>query len=151
MSLEPSVQTQIDPETEPKTMLEVVIVTIDLQRFAFLLSDLQAVLRSKITKLPGVNPLISGMINVQGELIGVLELGLLLGFQDHVNQEDCVLLVLTRHGKVGLHVPNLPELETVDAALCTWINHQIAVLEGAIVLLDLDLLLEAAPLPKNNV
>jgi chemotaxis signal transduction protein len=151
MNLESSVETRLQAETDQKTMLEVVIVTIDAERFAFLLSDLQAVLRSKITKLPGVNPLIAGMINVQGELIGVLELGLLLGFQIIPNQEDCVLLVLTRHGKVGLHVPNLPELETIDAAVCTLMNDQTAKPEGKIMLLDLDLLLEAAPLPKNNV
>jgi purine-binding chemotaxis protein CheW len=106
---------QTEPIKTSKT-LEVVTLTIANKRFALELHDLRAVLHSAITKLPGLNPVVAGAINVQGELISVLELTLLLGLGLSEATDECVLLVHSPHGSVGLRVPNLPQLETIDAS-----------------------------------
>lgn len=100
-------------DSNPK--LEVVTLTIQNKRYALELQDLQAVVRSRITKLPGLHPVVAGAINLQGQLVSVLELALLLGLDLPEVTNECVLLVSTPHGNLGLHVPNLPELETIDA------------------------------------
>lgn len=100
-------------DSTPK--LEVVTFTIQNKRYALDVQDLQAVVRSKITKLPGLHPVVAGAINLQGQLVSVLELALLLGLDLPEGADECVLLVSTPHGNLGLHVPNLPELETIDA------------------------------------
>jgi purine-binding chemotaxis protein CheW len=94
--------------------LEVVSFSLQNQRYALELQNLRAVLRSKITKLPGLPPVVAGAINVQGQLVSVLELALLLGLDLPKATDECVLLVNTPHGNLGLHLPNLPELETID-------------------------------------
>jgi purine-binding chemotaxis protein CheW len=128
-------QTQV-VDTNPK--LEVVTLSIQNKRYALELSDLRAVLRSKITKLPGLNPVVAGAINVQGELVSVLELALLLGLDLPEATDECVLLVNTPNGNLGLHVPSLPELETIDAP-----NPQSSSL-NEVALLNLNQLLKTA-------
>ena len=140
----------LEAGAESKVTLEVVIVVINSQRFAFLLRDLVSVLRSKITTLPGLNPVIAGLINVQGELVSVLELSLLLGLVETSSQDDCVLLVFGQYGKVGLRVPRLPELETIDPGLLTTMLDHEGISQGKIALLDLDQVLPA-PVLQNNV
>ncbi len=121
-------------DSNPK--LEVVTLTIQNKRFALELQDLHAVVRSKITKLPGLNPVVAGAINLQGQLVSVLELALLLGLDLPEARDECVLLVNTPHGNLGLHLPNLPELETIDAP-----NAQNSSL-NEIVLLNINQLLQ---------
>jgi purine-binding chemotaxis protein CheW len=99
-------------DSNPK--LEVVSFSLQNKRYALDVQDLQAVLRSKITKLPGLPPVVAGAINVQGQLVSVLELALLLSSDLPEATDECVLLVSTPHGNLGLHLPNLPELETID-------------------------------------
>ncbi len=99
----------------PKPKLEVVTLSIQNKRYALELPDLHAVVRSKITKLPGLPPVVAGAINVQGQLVSVLELALLLGLDLPEGADECVLLVNTPQGSLGLRVSNLPELETIDA------------------------------------
>jgi purine-binding chemotaxis protein CheW len=123
-------------DSNPK--LEVVTFSLQNKRYALDVQDLQAVLRSKITKLPGLNPVVAGAINVQGQLISVLELALLLGLNLPEVTDECVLLVSTPHGNLGLHLPNLPELETIDAP-----NAQNSSL-NEVTLLNLNQLLETA-------
>jgi purine-binding chemotaxis protein CheW len=131
-------------DTNPK--LEVVTFSLQNQRYALDVQDLRAVLRSKITKLPGLHPIVAGAINVQGQLVSVLELALLLGLELPEAKDECVLLVNTPHGNLGLHLPNLPELETIDAP-----NAQSSGL-SEVKLLKLNQLLETAetlPLEKK--
>jgi chemotaxis signal transduction protein len=124
--------------------LEVVMLTIGTGRYAFELHDLRAVLRSKVTRLPGLNRLIAGVINVQGELVSVLELPLLLGLTMPNVLEECVLLVSTQHGKLGLRVPNLPELETIDATNTVSMSERLGLNDGKIMLLKVENLLRHA-------
>ncbi len=123
-------------DSNPK--LEVVTLSLQNKRYAFDVQDLQAVLRSKITKLPGLNPVVAGAINVQGQLVSVLELALLLGLDLPEATDECVLLVSTPHGNLGLRLPNLPELETIDAP-----NTESSSL-NKVTLLNLNQLLETA-------
>jgi purine-binding chemotaxis protein CheW len=103
------------PSMDSTSKLEVVTFSLQNQRYALDVQDLRSVLRSKITKLPGLSPVVAGAINVQGQLVSVLELALLLGLDLPEAKDECVLLVSTPHGNLGLHLPNLPELETIDA------------------------------------
>jgi purine-binding chemotaxis protein CheW len=133
-----------DIDTKPK--LEVVTFSLQNQRYALDVQDLRSVLRSKITKLPGLPPVVAGAINVQGQLVSVLELALLLGLDLPEAKDECVLLVNTPHGNLGLRLPNLPELETIDAP-----NAQTSSL-NEVTLLNLNQLLETAetlPLEKK--
>jgi purine-binding chemotaxis protein CheW len=123
-------------DSNPK--LEVVTLSLQDKRYALELQDLQAVLRSKITKLPGLPPVVAGAINVQGQLVSVLELALLLGLDLPEATDECVLLVSTPYGNLGLHLPNLPELETIDAP-----NPQNSSL-NEVTLLNLNQLLQTA-------
>jgi purine-binding chemotaxis protein CheW len=116
--------------------LEVVTFSFQNQRYALDVQDLRSVLRSKITKLPGLPPVVAGAINVQGQLVSVLELALLLGLDLPEATDECVLLVSTPHGNLGLHLPNLPELETIDVP-----NAQNSSL-NEIVLLNMNQLLQ---------
>jgi purine-binding chemotaxis protein CheW len=133
--------------------LEVVILTIDHKRYALELQDLRAVLRAKITKLPGLNPVIAGAINVQGELVSVLELSLLMGLELSEATDECVLLVNSQHGNVGLRIPNLPELETIDAINTSTVLESTGLNKGKIVVLNIQDLLyraeQALVLQKN--
>jgi chemotaxis signal transduction protein len=115
---------------------------------------LRSVLHSSITKLPGLPPVVAGAINVQGELVSVLELPLLLGLDLSEASDECVLLIASPHGNVGLRVPKLPELETIE-----W-NNTTSVLEvdglenPKTVLLNIENLLqraEQALCPQKNV
>ncbi len=136
-------QTQ-NVSSNPK--LEVVTFNLQNQRYALNVQDLRSVLRSKITKLPGLPPAVAGAINVQGQLVSVLELALLLGLDFPETRDECVLLVGTPHGNLGLRLPDLPELETIDAP-----NAQNPSL-NQVVLLNLDQLLETTqtlPLEKK--
>jgi hypothetical protein len=63
---------------------------------------------------------------------------LLLGLNLPEVTDECVLLVSTPHGNLGLHLPNLPELETIDAP-----NTQNSSL-NEVTLLNLNQLLETA-------
>ncbi len=131
-------------DSNPK--LEVVTFSLQDKRYALELEDLQAVLRSKITKLPGLPPVVAGAINVQGQLVSVLELALLLGLELAEAKDECVLLVHTPYGNLGLRLPNLPELETIDAP-----NAQNSSL-NEVELLNLSQLLQSAetlPLEKK--
>ncbi len=123
--------------TDLNPKLEVVTFSLHNTRYALELQDLRAVLRSKITKLPALPPVVAGAINVQGQLVSVLELALLLGLDLPEAKDECVLLVGIPHGNLGLHLPNLPELETIDAP-----NAQNPGLNG-IVLLNLSQLLQS--------
>jgi purine-binding chemotaxis protein CheW len=124
--------------------LEVVTLTIADRRFAFQLHDLCSVLHSSITRLPGLPPVVAGAINVQGELVSVLELPLLLGLDLSEPLTDCVLLIASPHGNVGLRVPKLPELETIDEMNTTTVL-EVDVLENPkIVLLNIENLLQRA-------
>ncbi len=124
---------------------EAVVVRFHFEQYAFALADLQAVLRSNITALPGVNPMVAGLINVRGELISVLELHLLLGLPSPDLTDPCVLLVKCSHGLVGLRVPDLPELMLLAAELTPGLSNRSGVqgvLEGKIVLLEIEGLLQ---------
>lgn len=121
----------------PNPQLEAVTFSLHNTRYALELKDLRAVLRPKITKLPALPPAVAGAINVQGQLVSVLELALLLGLELPDAKDECVLLVGTPHGNLGLHLPNLPELETIDAP-----NAQNLALNG-VVLLNISQLLQS--------
>jgi purine-binding chemotaxis protein CheW len=103
------------PNIDINPKLEVVTFSLQNQPYALDVQDLRSVLRSKITKLPGLPPVVAGAINVQGQLVSVLELALLLGLDLPEANDECVLLVGSPHGNLGLRLPNLPELETIDA------------------------------------
>jgi chemotaxis signal transduction protein len=129
-------------QANPNPRLEVLMLSLGDQHFALDLRDLRAVLRSKVTKLPGLSPLVAGAMNVRGELVSVLELPLLLGLAMPKALDECVLLVTTRHGNVGLRVPNLPELETINASQTT--SALADTDDQRIKLLNLEDLLQAA-------
>jgi purine-binding chemotaxis protein CheW len=134
--------------------LEVVMLTIADRCYALELRELRGVLRSTVTKLPGVNPLIAGAINVQGELVSVLELALLLGLPQPEVIDECILLVTSLHGNVGLRVPNLPELETIDATQTTSLFDHAALNETKVVVLNVESLMQHAEQtlsPEKNV
>lgn len=84
----------------------------------------------------------------------MLELPLLLGLVMPEAPDECVLLVSSRHGNLGLRVPNLPELETIDASNTTSVFDRASFSDQNIVVLKVDDLLqpaEQALVAKKNV
>jgi hypothetical protein len=81
----------------------------------------------------------------------VLEFDRLLEIPEPLNLADCVLLVSSSRGKVGLRVPHLPELETVMTNSTVSFSKQTTFEEAKIAILDLDQLLKTALAAMENV
>ncbi len=137
-------------ENRSQDFLELLSFWVQAERYAFLLSDVRAVLRGRVTPMPGAPAWIAGAINVRGSLVSVLDLGRALGMSGDTQAEAAtsVLLLDSSFGAVGCRIVGAPELLRVSeldmqAPPAGSSPAVRGVAAGSVALLDLNGLLEA--------
>jgi chemotaxis signal transduction protein len=135
------------PERAAEAVLEfVVLFDGALGRYALPLTAVRAVVREAVTPVPGVNAWIAGLVNVRGALRGVVDLARAYG-KSGAARADCVLLVHTRFGEVGVGSHGVPQQRRVPVgavqAAPPGARGITGVIEGDIAVLELEELLEA--------
>ena len=67
----------------------------------------EVVVEPRVTKLPTSPPVVRGVFNVRGDIVPLLDTGLLLGLRP-VTEEPYAVLVETPHGTAGLVATEMP-------------------------------------------
>jgi len=95
--------------------LPVIIFRLARERYAIELKDLAEVLPfTRCTPVPGAPPQFLGVINLRGELRGVLDLSQLLALPESESAKSGFILMLRRSGLgVGLKVDSIEELHEI--------------------------------------
>jgi purine-binding chemotaxis protein CheW len=100
-----------------------------------------------VTRLPGSPPFVRGLINMRGTIVTVLDLGVRLDSARTPAQHGSILLVRHRERIVGVVVDEVLDVRSVDAeadgagAEGGIVRRVAAVDDGAVVILDLDILI----------
>jgi chemotaxis signal transduction protein len=126
--------------------LPVIIFRLARERYAIELKDLAEVLPfTRCTPVPGAPPQFLGVINLRGELRGVLDLSRLLALPERENTKSGFILILRRSGLgVGLKVDSIEELYEIrpeDLTRPMQANYLKGLASGTLPLLDADVLL----------
>ncbi len=126
--------------------LPVIIFRLARERYAIELKDLSEVLPfTRCTPLPGAPPQFLGVINLRGELRGVLDLYQLLALPENESTKSGFILMLRRSGLgVGLKVDSIEELHEIRPEELTrpmQTNYLKGLASGTLPLLDADMLL----------
>jgi purine-binding chemotaxis protein CheW len=126
--------------------LPVIIFRLARERYAIELKDLAEVLPfTRCTPVPGAPPQFLGVINLRGELRGVLDLSRLLSLPESENAKSGFILILHRSGSdVGLKVDSIEELHEIrpeDLTSPMQANYLKGLASGTLPLLDADVLL----------
>lgn len=124
----------------------VIVFRLDRERYAIELTKLAEVLPFKqCTPVPGAPPRLLGVINLRGELHGILDLSRLLAIPSSERADSGFILVL-RHSdrRVGLRVDSIEDLNEVrpeELTVSTSGNYVKGLASGTLPLLDADKLL----------
>ncbi len=124
----------------------VIVFRLDRERYAIELTKLAEVLPFKqCTPVPGAPPRLLGVINLRGELHGVLDLSQLLAIPTNESADSGFILVL-RHSdrRVGLRVDSIEDLNEIrpeELTVSTSGNYVKGLASGTLPLLDADKLL----------
>lgn len=121
---------------------KIIVFTLDGQRCGIALAAVERVVRMvEITPLPGVPAFVSGVINVQGEIVPVVDLRLRFGLPTRPVELDDQLIITRCAGRsMAL---------TVDTAQGVCDCRQEAVTEAGDILPDLPFLSGIAKLPDG--
>ncbi len=94
--------------------MQVVVFTIGNEQFAVATSKVQGINGlMKITKVPGSEKYIKGLINLRGNVICILDINLLLGM--NVKEDSNNIIVLELDGEqVGVMVDHVEEVMNID-------------------------------------
>jgi len=94
--------------------VQVVVFTIGNEQFAVATSKVQGINGlMKITKVPGSEKYIKGLINLRGNVICILDINLLLGM--NVKEDSNNIIVLELDGEqVGVMVDHVEEVMNID-------------------------------------
>ena len=133
------------------TPLRLVCFELRTQELALPIGDVRETLTLRpITRVFLTPPCLTGIFSLRGDIVPVLDLGVLLGLGSTTVGDDSRIVVVHRAGKfAGLVVDRLRDLRTIDAALepaPTNLPAEIAVLllgvaatpSGTVRVLDLD-------------
>lgn len=123
--------------------LPVIIFRLARERYAIELKDLAEVLPfTRCTPVPGAPPQFLGVINLRGELRGVLDLSQLLALPESESTKSGFILMLRRSGLgVGLKVDSIEELHEIRPEELTrpmQANYLKGLASGTLPLLDAD-------------
>lgn len=136
--------------------VELLTLTIADERYAIESRFIREVLRSPpVTPVPGAPPLLSGVTNLRGEILAVMNLGHALGCDTQTAEPAWVIVLGLEAAEMGIVCDSVLEVTTLrtDAVLAparastdvrgTWIRgvttDAVIVLEGHAVLEDPDL------------
>jgi purine-binding chemotaxis protein CheW len=125
--------------------LPVIIFRLARERYAIELKDLAEVLPfTRCTPVPGAPSQFLGVINLRGELRGVLDLSQLLALPESESTKSGFVLILRAGLGVGLKVDSVEELHEIrpeDLTRPMQANHLKGLASGTLPLLDVDILL----------
>lgn len=94
-------------------MYQVIVFSIGDQHFALDLNKVSSILEHvETTPIPNSHSVISGLINVRGEIFSVIDGGKLLG--GTIDRNDSRIILLDVEQKLGLHVQNTSNVVTVE-------------------------------------
>jgi purine-binding chemotaxis protein CheW len=112
----PGSQAVLEPEAERAALRRMMLVVADGHRFALPLDSVREILEPRpYTRLPGGSAAVSGMINVRGRIVTVLDLGAFLGLAPcAAAPEHSVVLVEHDARQVGLAVADILHILDVD-------------------------------------
>jgi len=138
-------KTQASP-TAVSPGLPVIIFRLARERYAIELKYLAEVLPfTRCTPVPGAPPQFLGVINLRGELRGVLDLSQLLALPESESTKSGFILMLRRSGLgVGLKVDSIEDLYEIRPEELTrpmQANYLKGLASGTLPLLDADILL----------
>ena len=69
----------------------------------------------ELTPVPGALPYVQGILNLRGQIVTVIDLGLKLGLRNtHLNQQGRNIIVRSRGEYIGLLVEQISEVVRVD-------------------------------------
>lgn len=131
--------------------MQVVVFTIGNEQFAVATSKVQGINGlMKITKVPGSEKYIKGLINLRGNVICVLDINLLLGM--NVKEDSSNIIVLELDGEqVGVMVDHVEEVMNIDEDMIkkvhenkdkTFIKGIISLDHRIITMIDIDKLIQ---------
>jgi len=125
--------------------LPVIIFRLARERYAIELKDLAEVLPfTRCTPVPGAPPQFLGVINLRGELRGVLDLSQLLAIPESESTKSGFILILRSGLGVGLKVDSIEEIHEIRPEELTrpmQANYLKGLASGTLPLLDADILL----------
>jgi len=137
-------KTQASP-TAVSPGLPVMIFRLARERYAIELKDLAEVLPFiRCTPVPGAPTQLLGVINLRGELRGVLDLSQLLALPESESTESGFILILRSGLGVGLKVDSIEELHEIRPEELTrpmQANYLKGLASDTLPLLDVDILL----------
>jgi chemotaxis signal transduction protein len=137
-------KTQASP-TAVSPGLPVMIFRLVQERYAIELKDLAEVLPfTRCTPVPGAPPQFLGVINLRGEIRGVLDLSQLLAIPESESTKSGFILILRSGLGVGLKVDSIEELHEIRPEELTrpmQANYLKGLASGTLPLLDVDILL----------
>ena len=138
----------VPPQDESREWVDVLVFRVREEQYAFKAALLSMVHRgTSLTRVPCTPPFVAGMLNVRGEVLTVLDLGIALGLHGNPSPHDASPIVLAECAgvRIGLLVDEvlgmrtLP-LDTMDPPLSEN-NFALGVAEARIVYLNLEQLL----------
>jgi len=101
-------------------MYKVIVFTMANQNYALDLNSVSSILEyAEITPVPNSHFVVSGLINVRGELYSVIDMGKVLGAS--LNKEGSKIILLDEQ-KLGLHVQDTKNVITVTEDSISEIN-----------------------------
>ena len=101
-------------------MYKVIVFTMANQNYALDLNSVSSILEyDEITPVPNSHFVVSGLINVRGELYSVIDMGKVLGAS--LNKEGSKIILLDEQ-KIGLHVQDTKNVITVTEDNISEIN-----------------------------
>jgi purine-binding chemotaxis protein CheW len=139
---------EVPPQDEIRAWVDVLVFRVREERYAFKAALLRMVHRGAgLTPVPCTPPFVAGMLNVRGEVLTVLDLGVALGLHGAASPDDTssILLAECAGVRVGLLVDEVIgmqplALDAMDPPL-SGNNFALGVAEARIVFLDLEQLL----------
>lgn len=149
------------PDVDKHELIETITFYIDGQLFGFGLSFLNEIVEYKGHSVVPFSPdYILGLVNLRGEVIPLISLRVLLGFEEKI-QRKSKIIVVEKDLKVGLLIDDIndiykfditefkPELSTLDKEKLFFISNEVCIKsedneeEDIITIIDLDKLLSS--------
>jgi purine-binding chemotaxis protein CheW len=139
---------EVPSHDEVRERVDVLVFRVRDEHYAFRAALLRMVHRgTSLTPVPCTPPFVAGMLNVRGEVLTVLDLGVALGLHGTPPTDDASSILLAECAgiRVGLLVDEVIgmrplALNTMDAPL-SGNNYALGIAEARIVFLDLEQLL----------
>lgn len=107
----------MDESTVMNDAKQYIVVKLDNEQYGIDISLIDNIVRmQQITRVPMAQSFFSGVINLRGEIIPVLNLGLLFGLpsKDETSSTRIIIIKPENNAKVGVLVDEVREVVTLD-------------------------------------